>query len=149
MRRNVLILLCAALLGGCIEGRTSLSPNQDRLLRKKPQQFAADARTRQYPTTAPHTAVAPMRAEVDYQLKLINLVNLGDQEWDDVELWVNGRYVCFVPRIEVKVEKTINFQILFDNEGKSFPTSLAIEPVKKVEIYAGGNVYEVPLYLAD
>ena len=149
MRSNVLMVLAAVLLAGCVEGRSAFGPNQDYQLRKSVKAFAADAQTRHYPTTAPSAGRAPMRAEVDYQLKLINLVNLSDEQWNDAELWVNGQYVCFLPRIQPKIQKTINFQILFDDHHKSFPTSLATESVKKLQVFANGSLYDVQLHLAD
>ena len=142
-------VLTVGLLTGCVEGRSRVAPNRDRSLRLKDKAFASDAKVRVYPTTAPSAGQAPMRAEVDYTLKLINLVNLGDTEWDNAELWVNGQYVCYLPHIEMKVEKTLNFQILFDATGASFPTSYNIAQVHKVELFHDGSLYAVPLHLAE
>lgn len=142
-------VLTAAVLSGCVEGRSQIAPNRDHSLRLNQKAFAADARTRVYPATAPQAGTAPMRAEVDYMLKVINLVNLGTTEWDNAELWVNGQYVCHLAHIEPKVEKTVNFQILFDADGASFPTSFSIAQVKKVELFYDGSLYTVPLHLAD
>jgi hypothetical protein len=139
----------AAALGGCIEGRSTLSPNQDRLLRKDRKVFAADAQSRHYPAGAEKRGVAPIRAEVDYALKLINLVNLGQEELLDAELWVNERYVCLIPRMESLVEKTVNFQILFDAEGQHFPVSLKVESVRTLELHTNGQLLRVPVQLAD
>ncbi len=146
---SIAAILTAGLLTGCVEGRTRVAPNRDRSLRLTTKAFAADAKTRAYPATAPQAGTAPMRAEVDYMLKVINLVNLGDTGWDNAELWVNGQYVCGLAQVEPKLEKTVNFQILFDAQGASFPTSLNIAQVKKLELFYDGSLYTVPLHLAD
>lgn len=146
---SIATVLTAGLLTGCVEGRTQVAPNRDRSLRMNQKAFAADAKARAYPATAPQAGTAPMRAEVDYMLKVINLVNLGTTEWENAELWVNGQYVCRLPRIEPKLEKTVNFQILFDAQGASFPTSLKIAQVQKLEVFYDGSLYTVPLHLAD
>lgn len=148
-KHSTLAVLSLSLVAGCIEGRSALSPNRDTSLRKPTKAFIADAKGRQYPSTAPVAGKAPMRAEVDYSLKLINMVNLGDSEWDNAEMWVNGKYVCYLQHIEPRIEKTVNFQILIDNEGVCFPTKLQVEQVKKVELLHDGKLYEVPLFLAD
>jgi hypothetical protein len=145
----VAAVLTVGLLTGCVEGRSGIAPNRDRALRLNDKAFAADAKVRVYPATAPHAGIAPMRAEVDYSLKLINLVNLADAQWDNAELWVNGRYVCHLAHIEPRLEKTLNFQILFDATGASFPTSYNIAQVHKVELFHDGSLYTVPLHLAD
>lgn len=146
---SIAAVLTVGLLTGCVEGRSRVAPNRDRSLRLKDKAFAADAKARVYPATAPQAGIAPMRAEVDYSLKLINLVNLGDTQWDNSELWVNGQYVCYLPHIETRVEKTLNFQIFFDATGASFPTSYNIAQVKKVELFHDGSLYTVPLHLAE
>ena len=149
LKVSIAAVLTAGLVAGCVEGRTQVGPNRDHSLRMNEKAFAADAKTRVYPATAPQAGSAPMRAEVDYMLKVINVVNLGDTAWGNAELWVNGQYVCHLPQIEPKLEKTVNFQILFDAQGASFPTSLAIAQVKKLELFYDGSLYTVPLHLAD
>ena len=43
--------------------------------------------------------------------------------------------------------ETIAFQMLFDDQGNSFPTHKAM--VNKLEIYRGGKMYDVTTKLGD
>src|SRR5436305_5154578 len=80
-------LLGVALLGGCA-GRTSILPNSDKALRKTSVEFAADAAKRAYPEAAPRGGEAQAQAAVDHGfLNRIEVVNLSDANWTDVDLW--------------------------------------------------------------
>ena len=134
-------------MSGCA-GRASGVPNSDPALRKTMAQLAADAATRHpYKADAPRGGDAIARAEVEYFLKLINIVNLSEEDWTDVELWVNQDYVVLVPSMPKNVQRSINFQMLFDGKGNFFPTSKA--RVTKIELYRNGKMYNVPVHLAD
>lgn len=138
--------VAALLLAGCQVNSTNAVPNPDRNLRKKPEQFKADASKRAYPGAAT-TQPSPFRGEVDYQLDVINIVNLSETDWTDVEVWANGQYVCFVPTFPAKMQRGIAFRILFSPEGQRPPLSgLWLE---KVEIVKGGTVYPVVIRAAD
>src|SRR5947207_14128888 len=116
-------LLVALLLVGCAgcAGRPSLIPNADKSLRRTSAQFAADAAKRHpYKSDAPRGGEAVARAEVGYMLKQITIVNLSPQAWNDVELWVNQKYVVFVPVMEPNKLKTLNFQMMYDDQGNYF-----------------------------
>jgi len=80
-------------------------------------------------------------------LDQIELVNLSNEAWDDVEIWVNQNYVVHVDHMEPNKLETINFQMLFDDQGKSFPTHGQM--INKLELYRGGKMYDVALKLAD
>jgi len=79
------------------------------------------------------------------------VLNFSDEDWKDVELWVNRNYVVYIPLLEKgKVQvKTIPFQMLFDESGNSFSTDGGKNPIKTVEICRNDKMYMVPLKLAD
>ena len=148
-----LIALMLALLGGCA-GRVSLFPNSDPALRKTPPEFAADASRRfPYKADAPRAGEANGRVSVDYTGDMLHVVNLSEQDWDNVEVWVNKTYVVFVPKIEkgTKQLKALDFQMLFNDTGVSFPTNNlpAENQVHEVEILRDGKWYTLRTQLAD
>src|SRR5689334_16599582 len=107
----LVVAVVLTFLAGCA-GRPSLFPNSNPDLRRTSAQFAADAAKRTYRADAePGTIKA--RAAIEYGIKEVQLVNLSDEEWTNVEVWVNERYVCFVPKITPKKLQRINFQMLY------------------------------------
>ncbi len=138
----------AMVFAGC-SGRPALLPNHDPMLRKNMAQMAADAAKRHpMKTDLPHGGQALARAEVEAFLKIINIVNLSDQDWSDVEMWVNDKYELFLPRMERKVQKSVNFQMLFDDQGNH----LAAEKnprVYKINLIHDGKNYDVPVHAAE
>lgn len=140
---------------GCA-GRTEWLANKDEALQKTPAEFAADAAKRHpYKADAPRGGQAMARAEIGYVLDQVAITNTSNADWTDVEVWVNGQYVCYLPRMEAKILKTIPFRALYDSNGQYFPTSngkwFNREPVmvKKVELYRDGKLYDVPVQLAE
>jgi hypothetical protein len=142
------MLLIAALIG--CKGRTEVFPNRDPDLRRTPAQFAADAARRfPYKADAPRGGEAQARAQVAYWLDMIEIVNLSEETWADVEIWVNGTWVCHVPTMAPNDLKRINFRMLFDENGSSFPIDNRNTLVKKIEIYRDGKMYDVRTQQAD
>ena len=144
-------LLACGFLVGC-EGRPSLVPNSDPALQRTSTQFAADAAHRfPYPAAAPREGDAKGRVEVDLMLGTLQLLNYSNEDWTDIDIWVNQSYVCHLPKISRSKEKveTINFQMLYNNSGDFFWTDGGKAPIKQVEIYRDGKLYRVPLALAD
>jgi hypothetical protein len=136
------------MLAGCA-GRPSILPNADKGLRKTSAQFAADAAKRQYKADAPRGGQIPGRAQVGYMLDRVEVVNLSDSDWADVEVWVNKKYVVHVPMMEKGKLKTLPFQMIFDEAGNNFPTDNSKHRVELVEIYKDGKTYDVTTKLAD
>lgn len=142
-----------ASLAGCA-GRPSLIPNSDPSLRKTSAQFASDA-ARRHPFNAdlPSGGVAKGRAQVGYGRDTVEIINLGAEDWDNVEVWVNRRYVVFVPRIRAGSNrvKTLHFQMLFDEKGRYFPVDNRTpnRMVRQIEIVRDGMIYTVPFAQAD
>jgi hypothetical protein len=152
--RNILVAL-AILLGmmlvivGC-SGRPEIFPNSDNMLRKTSTQFAADAAKRfPYKLDAARAGEADARAQVGYALDVLEIANLSDQDWTDVELWVNQEYCVYLPKMESHKLKHLTFQMIFDEEGQSFPTNNNTTRIEKLEMFRDGKMYDVKLQLAD
>lgn len=146
-RRTALTLLAALFIAGCTVNTIKPVPNPDRDLRKTPEQFQADAAKRIYPTTAPTPQPAPFRGEVDYQLDVINIVNLSDTDWNNLEVWANGQYVCFIPTFPARMQHGVAFRILYSPEGQQPPLSGLW--LQKIELVKDGKIYSVPIFAAD
>lgn len=145
----VCLLVGGALVIGC-SGRPSVLPNPDPQFRKTSAQLAADAAKRQpYKSEVPRGGEAVARAQVGYVLDRLEVSNLSSEDWSNVEIWVNEKYVVGVPTLKHKQLAQINFQMLYDQNGNYFPTNNKKVRIDKVEIYRDGKMYDVPLQLAD
>jgi hypothetical protein len=145
------IALVALCMGGCA-GRPSLFPNSDPNLRKTSAQFAADAAKRHpYKSDAARAGDAIGRAEYDLTFGHIQILNASEEDWDDVEIWVNQKYVCWVPKIEKGKQrvKTVTFQMLYDADGNYFWTDNGKNKVEHVELYRNGKIYTIPTFMAE
>jgi hypothetical protein len=147
----MLLILAGGLFlwAGC-EGRPSLIPVSDPDLKRTSAQFAADAAKRTYPASAPHGGDAEAMADVDYGIRnRIQIENLSSDNWDGVELWVNEKYVVSLPNWPAKGLKKVNFAMLYDRDGQSFPINNKTTHVDKIEIFKNGKLYNVPKRLTD
>lgn len=153
--RNALVLAASAAavalgLGLGCSGRPALMPNPDKNLRKASAQLAADAAVRHpYQAELPRGGEAIARSQVGYTLDRLDFVNLSQEEWSDVELWVNEKYVVHLPRVEPNTLKLIQFQMLFDDKGNYFPTDNKKVMISKVEVLKDGKMFDVPVRLED
>jgi hypothetical protein len=144
-------VIALGFLAGC-EGRPTLMPNSDSTLNKTSTQFAADAAKRfPYPAEAAKAGEAPGRAEIDVMLARLQILNSGDEDWNDVEIWVNQAYVCHVASIAKGKEKvkTVDFTMLYDDKGNYFTTNGGQNPVKLVEMKRNGQMYQIHTSMAD
>lgn len=153
MRLFAEILACVAVvvLAGCA-GRPSLFPNDEPALRKTAVEFAADAAKRHpFKADAPKGPEAVGRAQVAYGVDRLEIVNLSDEVWTNVEVWVNEAYVVMIPTMKKGDLKSINFQMLYDANGHWFPTDNipVANQINKVDIYRDGKMYSVPAKLRD
>jgi hypothetical protein len=137
---------CVAFGLGC-EARPGFYPNQDPTLREPIKTLRADGSQRLYPSEAPRVKGIAARAQIGYMSKTIDVANLGDEDWKDVEVWVNETYVCFLPIVQHGVLKSIPFNALFDREGNYIPRNSSTFIVQSVEVYIGGKLYEVKTQL--
>ncbi len=102
MNRTLTIALLGGLglAAGCA-GRPSLVPNSDPNLRRTSAQFAADAARRHpYKADAPRGGAAMGRAEYNLLMGTLQVLNYSDEGWDNVEIWGNRKYVCWLPKVE-------------------------------------------------
>ena len=154
MHKSTLLLIAVAFIAvafvaGC-SGRPSIIPNSDKSLRKTSSQFAADAAKRHpYKKDAPRGGEAVARAQVGYTLNQIDLVNLSQEPWNDVEVWVNQNYVVHIAAMQPNKLETIPFQMIFDDQGNYFPLDNKKTLVNKVEVLRDGKMYDVPVKLGD
>jgi hypothetical protein len=141
------VICTGTALTGCARHQ-ELLPIRDPHLRKSGSEFAADAATRHpYPAEAPRAGEAHARAQVAYMLKRIEIANLSGQDWLGVELWVNRNYVVHLPVWEAGTLKKINFQMIYDDQGRHLPTSRTF--VENVELLHNGQLYSVTTRVAD
>jgi predicted small lipoprotein YifL len=146
---TLLVLMATSSMVGCGE-KPGWMPNPDKNLNRTKMQFAADAAKRHpYKSNAPRGGEAVARAQVGYTLNRIDLVNLSKEPWSDVEVWVNQKYVVFVPTMQPNDLKIIEFTMLFDDQGNYVPLDNKKVLVNKVEILRDGKMYDVPVKLGD
>ena len=147
---GICLLLLAGAVGGCADADrpTSLVPNSDPALRKTKREFSADALKRHpYHADAPRAGKAHGGATVDYDLNTLQVANFTPEDWKNVEVWVNGQWVVFVPLVpgNAASAKTIDFTMLYDQMARPFPAENTTKEtmVRKVEIYKDGKMYEL------
>lgn len=145
---SLLILTTLLLTVGCA-GRPSLVPNREPALRKTSTQFAADAAKRHpYQADAPRAGEATARAEVDYMLNELVVANLSQEDWQDVELWLNQKYVVHVPKVNKGAQVNLPFQMIYDDAGNYVPTNKLMKN-PHLEARIDGKMYNIPVRLAD
>ena len=138
------ILVAAFLaLGGCVEGTPTILPNADADFHKTSTQFAADAAKRSYEADAPKADVTIARAQFNLMEKQFDMANLTNWDWKNIEVWVNQRYVLMVPYFAKNSGEALNFQMFYDQDGHHFSTNFGGNPVKSLQIYADGKMYDV------
>src|SRR5436190_23936549 len=94
---GLMLLGLTGMLAGCA-GRAEIFPNSEPALRHTAAEFAADAAKRfPYKADAPRGGTV-QRAQVGYSVNKIEIENLGETDWDDVEIWVNKSYVVWLPK---------------------------------------------------
>jgi hypothetical protein len=139
------ILLAAFLaLTGCMgDGRPTLLPVADSNLRKSSAEFAADAARRTYEADAPKSNLTIARAQYNLMESQFDVANLTNWDWKNIEVWVNQKYVVSVPQFARNSGEALNFQLFYDNDGHHFDTHWGGNPVKSLQIYADGKMYDV------
>ena len=148
LRRSVAAVVTAGLLAvaGC--SQPTMFANPDPNLRKSVPELKLDSAKRfPYKADAPHALEPKARALVGYDLHRVEVVNFSDEDWSDVEVWVNRQYVCHVPRMQSRQLKEIHYPMLFNELGQSLPFSKSL--VKTVEIYRNGTMYQITSHPVD
>jgi hypothetical protein len=144
----ILVSVLAAGLLGC-ETQVVLVPNPDPALRKPVKAFAADAAKRQYEADAPKALDPDFRGQYALILRRIDLANISQRDWDNVEVWINGRYVVYCPKFEKKSDKSLAFRLFYDSKGHRFDTDWGKNPIQTLEVYRDGTMYSVINHVAD
>ena len=139
----IILALLLALTGCSSDGRPTLLPNADSNLRKSSAEFAADAAKRKYEADAPKANLTIARAQYSLMEKRFDLANLTNWDWQNVEVWVNGKYVVSVPEFTKNSGKALDFQLFYDSEGHHFETHHGANPVQSLQIYQDGRMYDV------
>jgi hypothetical protein len=134
---------------GCTKQATFFA-NSDPALNRKPAEFSADAANRHpFKADLPKAGAADGVARLDYTLEVVQLTNLSSEQWDEVEVWVNGKYVVYVPKIEAGRLRTLNFKMFYDGRGNTIPKSVNGQPrIQSVQILRNGAIYDVPSKIA-
>src|SRR6267142_187746 len=135
----------ALAMAGCTD-RTTIFNNPDPNLRLTASELRGDAFPRfPYKEDAPKLRETKVRAQVIYPLNRMELVNFSGAEWDDVEVWVNHKYVCYIPKMQDRQLKEVHFPMLFDERGNNFPmnSNKGQILVRNVEIFRDGKMYEL------
>ncbi|MGA2582051.1 MAG: hypothetical protein ABSG31_02145 [Tepidisphaeraceae bacterium] len=140
----IVAALSAGLLGCVGDGEPTLLPNSDPALHKSSTELASDAAKRSYEVSAPKSDAANARAEYDIMQRKFDLVNLSDSDWSNVEVWVNQKYVVFLPTIQKNVDEQLNFEFFYDRDGDHFNTDKGKNPVQTLEVFHDGTMYNIP-----
>jgi len=145
-----LLCIALALLAGALgcQDHVSLIPNSDPNLRKTRTEFARDGINRHpYHADAPRGGKLKGGATADYEANTLQIANFTAEDWKDVEIWVNGQWVVFVPMVpgNAATARTLNFEMMYDRMGRHFPTENKDRDtmVQKVEVYRDGKMYEL------
>jgi len=138
-----------AIAAGCTQRPPPFITN-DKSLRKPSTELAAESVKRfPYKSDAERGGEAVARAQVGNTANWMEIVNLSDEDWSDVEIWINKSWVVHLPAMERTKLKRIPFSAIFNDAGQSFPKSTKVARMEIVEVYHGGKMYDVRLQLAD
>jgi hypothetical protein len=148
--RSIAFIVSSLLVGmaGCT-GRPTLVPNEDPALNQKPEVLARQAVKKfPYPAELPVSPnPLPIRAELGYWANEMSLLNFGDTDIDNVDIWVNRLYVVSLPKLESKKVKKIPFEVLYDSLGKHFPRNGT--RIESLEIRIDDVMHKVPTQLGQ
>lgn len=145
---TVMLMVSGAMVG--CSGRPTVIPSNDPALNKLSTELAAEAAKRfPYPASAEQAGQAVGRAQVGYTMNVMEIVNLSDEPWTDVDVWVNRAYVVHLPVMEPKALKRVPFKAIYNDRGRHFPLRNDKMMINQVELVQDGKIYNVPLQLAD
>jgi len=157
--KMITVRRCAASIAGILfasvcgcSDRPTIFDNPDPNLRLSSSELRGDALARfPYKEEAPKAREIQARAQVAYPLNRMDVVNFSQADWEDVEVWVNHKYVCHVPKMQRGQLKEIHFPMMFDEKGNSFPmnTNNGQMLVKSVEVLRNGKMYQLTVESAD
>jgi hypothetical protein len=144
MIKTLLVTALGLGLVGCSsDGQTSLLPNPDGNMQRTSAEFAADAAKRNYEAEAPREKAQDARAEYEIMTHRIDLVNLANGDWSNVEVWINHEYVVYIPVMQKMVDEKLDYEMFFDRDGHHFETKGGATPLQSLQIYRDGTMYDV------
>jgi hypothetical protein len=144
MRRALfaLSLVAGSLVLGC-QDNAVLIRNTDANLNKSAATFATEAKERfPYPADVQRGERIDARAEIGYMWNIVNVLNYSDQDWENIEIWINKSYVLPLPKMEARQTKRISFKMFYNDQGQYFP--LGGTMIEDLEIKKDGVLYRVP-----
>jgi hypothetical protein len=138
------LFVLAGVLSGCTT-RPPFLANADPALRKTNAQFASDAAKRNYPADAAKAGNANGGCEVDYGIHRLSIVNSSSEDWNNVEVWLNKKYVIFIPNVPAHAAhvEMLDFRSIYDQNGNYFPLNSAVTPIDSVEMLKDGKLYSL------
>lgn len=149
--RSVLLAslgVASLLVAGCTS-RPTLVPNEDPALNRPAEQLAADA-IKKFPYPA-DLAISPdpipVRAELGYWINEISLVNYGDADLDNVDIWINQTHVVGPLKLQAKKVRKLPFEVFFDAMGKRFPRDGV--RITSLELRIDDVMHKVPTQLGQ
>jgi hypothetical protein len=144
LKSAVLVSFAMIALSGCTT-RPTFFANADPALRKSNAQFASDAAKRSYEADAPKGGNANGAAEVDYGIHRLSIVNSSSEDWNNVEIWLNQKYVIMIPQVPARAARAemVNFESIYDHDGNYFPLDSSITRIETVEIFLDGKMYSL------
>ena len=134
---------------GCADSSAQPASSQAEVPKTRTDPAAEAMQRFPYKADAPRAVEPKARAQAEYVTNRLDIVNFSGEDWEDVELWVNGRYVCHLPKMEDRQLKEIPFPMLFDEAGRSFPLDNRRERIQKVELYRNGTMYSIVCHVRD
>lgn len=138
------LAMAISLAAGCTgDGRPTILPNSDPALRKTSTELAADSAKRSYEYNAPKEPQQIARAQYNIMDRCFDVANLSDSDWQNVEVWVNQKYVVYVPAFTKYSGERLNFELFYDQDGHHFATDHGANPVQCLQIYRDGKMYDV------
>src|ERR1700722_20961280 len=160
IQRSFALCLCSSVVAvglflfasGCTSRPSFVrSANADPARRKSNAEFAQDASLPQYESNASPAGAANGGAVIDYGFHYLSLVNSSNQDWINVEIWVNQKYVIMIPKISANAAQAeiVSFDMIYDSHGASFPTDSAKTPITSVEVFDSGKMFSLMTQLAD
>jgi predicted small lipoprotein YifL len=135
-----------ALAAGCgSDGQPTLVPNPEPALRKTSSELASDAAKRSYEVEAPKGENVQARGEYSLVTRKFEVANLSDTDWENVEVWVNQKFVVLVPHMvhAAGTAYRIDFEMLYDRDGHHFETDGGKTPVQSLQFFRDGKMYDV------
>jgi hypothetical protein len=139
-----LLTLAIATAAGCTgDGRPTILPNSDPALRKTSSELAAESAKRSYEYDAPKATQPIARAQYNLVDRWFDVANLSNSDWQNVEVWVNQKYVVYLPVFTKASGERLNFELFYDQDGHHFETDHGANPVRALQIYRNGKMYDV------